>query len=89
MRSFFCARLSLRPGQRRHQCDILRDQGLETLTISGVVGHHFGLFAWDVTSNWFALLAALKTVVRPIRSLAHDTEFARFHAFDSGNLFEE
>ena len=59
------------------------------LIISRVAGHQFGLFARHVASDGFAPFAALEAVVRPIRAMAHDTEFARFHAFDLGDLLEE
>src|ERR1035437_2881678 len=65
------------------------DQGLETLIISSVAGHQVSLIARHVASNGFALFAALEAVVRSIEPLAHDTELARFHAFDLGDLLEE
>ena len=74
---------------RRHERDILPDQGLETLIISRVAGHQLGLFTRHVASDGFARFAALEAVVRPLRSLAHDTELARFHAFDLGDLLEQ
>src|ERR1035437_4769634 len=79
-------RLSLRPRLRRHECDILPNQGLETLIISRVAGHQLSLFARHVASNGFAPFSALEAVVRPVGSLAHDAEFARFHACNLGDL---
>ena len=46
-------------------------------------------FARHVASNGLAPFSALEAVVGPVGALAHDAEFARFHACNLGDVLEE
>jgi hypothetical protein len=68
---------------------IFVNQALELLIVGGVLGHQFDLVGRNVGGEGFALFAALEVVIGPIGSLAHDTEFARFHVLDFGDFLED
>lgn len=47
------------------------------------------LVAGNVAAEGLAVFTALQVVVRPVGALANDTEFARLHVLDPGNLLED
>src|SRR6266568_488325 len=68
---------------------ILFSEVLELLIALQSVLHRVGLIARDMTGNILAVLPGLKLVVRPLRPLGHNGEFAPFHAFDLSDVLAE
>src|SRR5436190_11728187 len=68
---------------------ILASEVLELLIALQSVLHRVGLIARDMTGNILAVLSGLKLVVRPLRPLGHNGEFAPFHAFDLSDVLAE
>src|SRR5438093_10816966 len=68
---------------------ILFREVLELLIALQSLLHRVGLIARDMTGNILALLPGLKLVVRPLRPLGHNGEFAPFHAFDLSDVLAE
>jgi len=72
-----------------HGPRILGDQGLELLVLGSVLGDRYDLIGRHITADGAAIFTALQVVIGAMGSLPHDTEFARFHALDLGNLLEQ
>ena len=68
---------------------ILTNQLLELLIVAGVLGQHLDLIGSNITGTSLALFTALEIVIGAIWALANDTEFARLHALDLGNLLKD
>ncbi|SRR6266511_5564388 len=68
---------------------ILFSEVLELLISLQSILHRVGLIARDMTGNILAVLPGLKLVVRPLRPLGHNSEFAPFHVFDLSDVLAE
>jgi hypothetical protein len=68
---------------------ILADQELKLLIVGCVLSHRLDLVAGNVAAEGFALFAALEVKIGAVGAMAKDTEFARFHALDLGDLLKE
>src|SRR5882762_9619295 len=80
--------MSTLAGLKDDQISIFGHQGLELLVIAGMQSHHGGLISRNVAAHRSTLFAALKVIIRAARALANDTEFARLHLLDLGDLLE-
>lgn len=67
----------------------MRDQGLELLIAGGVLAHHGDLVGGNIPGEGFAVFSALEVVIGAVGAVAEDTEFARFHLLDLGDLLED
>jgi hypothetical protein len=68
---------------------ILADQELKLLVVGSVLGDHLDLLAGNVAAEGFAIFAALEVIIGAVGALAKNTEFARFHALDLGDLLKK
>lgn len=68
---------------------ILTHQLLELLIVGGVLGQRLDLIRGNVTGAGLALFTALEIVIGAVWALANDTEFARLHVLDLGDLLED
>jgi hypothetical protein len=68
---------------------ILADQELKLLIVDCVLSHPLDLVAGNVAAEGFALFTALEVIIGAVGALAKNTEFARFHALDLGDLLKE
>ena len=59
------------------------------MVTGGVPGDRLDLIGRHITADGAAVFTALQVVVRAMGSLPDDTEFARLHALDLGDLLEE
>ncbi len=86
--SFFYIGCPLRPSLFDHARGELFDQGFKLPIVSGVRGDGFDLVARNVAADRFAVLPALEVVVGPAGSLPNNTELARLHVLNVGDLLE-
>lgn len=68
---------------------ILTHQLLELLIVGGVLGQRLDLIGGNVTGAGPALFTALEVVIGAVWALANDTEFARLHALNLGDLLKD
>jgi len=67
---------------------ILTHQLLKLLIVGGVLGQHLDLIWGHIAGEGPAVFPALQIVIGAIWALANDTEFARLHVLDLGDLLQ-